>query len=534
MFGDITRQITNAHGYTTYHGSQNGCCRNTRGTMRTRSSSFSIYSHCSWGSRNTYVAPRNLGAYVSSIRIKKPDGNYLSVGCGGHSLSPARTVNNNFVRSVKTDGDRGHVIMQITSTSLFLLFNIEEVDEGDREQFLLDLYEAFVLPLDLPRRGNNMRVVEWVETGQDLPTLPSRDRSTGEGTRWKFAKTHLPRKEPAKSSTEAVVAQMKNHRRETLKNQIFDAARALKTNQQIYEDSLEQLHECRTQLVAKENEIEALKAFQAGGTDVGLDDPEVNALSEAINTHYEKLWRDGDNNIWALTKPIIMKFGQGTQDKLRVLAGKFYVKIKPNGDVRYYREDGKVAISSTNPVIAPHSYTSSICWGTYSSLIRDCQNKAEYAQLFILIATHIITVNNDDNYMNLRTYAEKLGLPSTEDPTVDLLNPPVIPETEEERLAKIPDGETVQPAIDEGEEVSVDELLSMTSQRTVDAFERAIEATNENPENADNTEVTAVGNANTWIRIDPDELTTTRGAAVTFDIHLDHQDAEIQEDEPDG
>jgi len=524
MFGDVTRQITNAHGYTSYYGSQHGCCRNTRGTMRTRSSAFSIYSHCSWGSRNTYSAPRNLGAYVSSLRIKKPDGNYLSVRCGGHSLSPARTVNNNFVRSVKTDGDLGPVIMQITSSSLFFLFDIEKVDEDDRDQFFLDLYEAFVLPLDLPRRGNNMRVIEWVETGQDLPS----HQSTGEGIRWKFAKTDLPRKEPPKSSTEAVVAQMKNHRRETLKKQISDAARVLKSTQQNYQDALVDLHEYRTKLVAKENEIEALKAFQAGGTDVGLDDPEVNALSEAINAHYEKLWQDDDKNIWALTKPIIMRFGQGTQDKFRVLAGKFYVKVKPHGDVRYYREDGKVALSSVNPVIAPHSYTSTICWGTYSSLIRDCQNKAEYAQLFILIATHITTVNHDDNYMNLRTYAEKLGLPSTEDPTVDLLNPPVTPETEEERLAKIPDGETV----DEGEEVSVDELLSMTSQRTVDAFERAVEdAANENTENTANTAITVPGD-NTWINVDP--ATLTRGAAITFDIHLDHQDAEIQEDEPDG
>jgi len=531
MFGDITRQIANAHGYTSYYGSQNGCCRNTRGTMRTRSSSFSIYSHCSWGSRNTYSAPRNLGVYVTSLRIKKPDGNYLSVGCGGHSLSPVRTVNN-FVRSVKTDGDSGHVIMQITSSSLFFLFDIEKVDEDDRDQFLLDLYEAFILPLDLPRRGNNMRVMDWVETGQDLPS----HQSTGEGTRWKFAKTHLPRKEPAKSSTEAVVAQMKNHRRETLKNQISDAVRALKTSQQTYEDTLEELHQCRTQLEAKENEIEALKAFQADGTDVGLDDPEVNALSEAINAHYEKLWRDDDNNIWALTKPIIMRFGQGTQDKFRVLAGKFYVKVQPHGgNVRYYREDGKVAMSSSNPVIAPHSYISTICWGTYSSLIRDCQNKAEYAQLFILIATHIITVNHADSYMNLRTYAEKLGLPSTEDPTVDLLNPPTIPETEEERLARIPDEETVQPAIDEGEEVSVDELLSMTTQRTVDAFEQAVEdAANENTENPRHTEITIVEGNEGWINIDPNELTTTRGAAVTFNIHLDHQDAEIQEDEPDG
>jgi len=297
MYEAILRQITDAHGYTNWSGSHSGQCRNARGSNSLRrATSFSIYNHCSWGSRNTYTTPRNMGPYVgSTLRIKKPDGEYYNIrfsGRGGHNLSPPRTVRNNSVRTVRTNGTQGHTVLQFTTRSMFMLFDIERCQ--DPETVLLDLYEAFVMPLTEDRYATNMRVADWDEApaGHILPATARTPRTTrttrtprrtiGEDITWRYNKDNLPATVPAESSTTEVVAQMKNHRRRTLGKQIVTAEAEKREQDYLYKESLKELHRHRERLVEKENELEALKSYQAGGSDVSLDDPEVNALSEAI------------------------------------------------------------------------------------------------------------------------------------------------------------------------------------------------------------------------------------------------------------
>lgn len=463
-FDTLMRQISDMHGPTTYKNGLGGAAVNVKRIGgQTREYYYTIYNFSAYGSRNT-PAPREHDTSYSRIRTSTNFGPSIQVdvrrGQTGY-LCRERTLPGNLLVPIKDT--MGRSVIQVSNRALFLLFDIELCI--DAEAKLKEIYETFVAPIDRHRTApailaftrraeeTNLADVErrvrtpeprsyYEARAADRPgrTPPARDttgsRSSvmepipseleGKGTEWNMMTVNLS-SIPENSNIQAAVSTLKMARVRGLDTRITQTRAQMEATQKLQQQALQKLRDVTIVLHNNEDEYMGLLAIKQNRAK-DENDADIQALTEVISSHYEKVWGN-ENCLWGLTKPIVMQHrcevGE-TPDQYRVLAGKFVVKVQADS-IAYYREDLRVAMGGVSQkTISPHCYANSyegttICWGVYRDLIYNCLSNGDLAQMFLLVARHLMSVTPTDRYLELREYARRLRLPSTEDPSVDLL-----------------------------------------------------------------------------------------------------------------
>jgi hypothetical protein len=240
---------------------------------------------------------------------------------------------------------------------------------------------------------------------------------------------------PVTADPAEALAQVKQLRYKHLDTQISQQERSMGILQINYDSALETYHRAKQQLLEGEDRLRLLRELKErriSGEEA--EDLDLEALLEVVRSHYEKLWMVGED-IWGLTKPIVISQAQSrsgrTRDNFRALAGRFYVRVDgKNFKVSYYREDGRIALSSRggSKIVAPHCINGTQqCWGNYGPLLQRCQQAGDIGQILLLTSQHIGSATIGDGYMQLRIYAGNLDLPSTEDPDFDFFTQPEPP-----------------------------------------------------------------------------------------------------------
>lgn len=459
-FDALIRQISEQHGPTTYKTGLGGAAVNVKRIGgQTREFYYTIYNFAAYGSRNT-PSPREHETTFSRIRTSTNHGASIQIDVRRNEngyLCRERTLPGNLIVPIKDT--MGRSVIQVSNRALFLLFDIELC--LDPETRLKEIYETYVASLDrrrstpallafthrdeqttradaerrsrMPEPPRNYSEARATPPGQPYETPRRRveepveaPEQTGRGIDWNLMTANVS-SIPADSDIKAAISTLKNSRVRGLDAKINQVRVQMEASQKLQQQALQKLREITTTFHGHEDEYTGLLAVKQNRVNDDTD-ADIQALTEVVSSHYEKVWGN-DSCLWGLTKPIVIQHrcevGE-VQDPLRVLAGKFLVKVQAD-QIAYYREDRRVAFGGVSQkTIAPHSYGNSnegttICWGVYRDLIYNCLSNGDLSQMFLLVARHLMSVTPTDRYMELREYARKLQLPLTEDPEVDLL-----------------------------------------------------------------------------------------------------------------
>lgn len=470
-FEQLLDRVTQAHGVTRFKPNQQGRAIHVRlGTTCYRAPSYDIWSNAAYGSKTSPRPPATTGRMVWRIEIPLGNGRRININFRVATCLAQPRTNPTDIFTFKTICDRHrNTVVQVTDKALFLLFDIEAADEPER--VLQEIYEAFVLPLAEQRIRNMMMafrtpaqqaatqaedVYQREQPPQQVPftTFPRRARPTplpptplpplkpdeeGEGKTWKkYGRQHLIPEIPAEDQKERVVVALRLQRSEGMRKHLKQQETTVEDAKRRYESKLKEFHRAREDFL-KQKDI--LTSLQQGvsANEVKEDDVEIMMLKGVLDSYYEKVW-EKEEFYYGLTRPVVMQYSPtalGTQDPCRVLAGKFIVRVSKEGVVQFWREDGRVCREPRNSphanvernqgargwCISPHntlewSEDGSICWGTQGTVLHKAQEEADYAQLFLITIQHISYVNPEESYCSLRGYAEYLGLPKVEDPTI--------------------------------------------------------------------------------------------------------------------
>jgi hypothetical protein len=315
---------------------------------------------------------------------------------------------------------------------MYLLFDIEQAQEP--VVLLRQLYEHFVCPLsEASATRTQMRCFSGDINTQVAQTTPLQESAPaevpGRGELWDtIRQRNAVRRVPDVSRPEDAIQYMGQARQRTLVDQVERSRVEMSRRQRRYNELLQELSQAKTQLWEAEDEHAALQAFQSN-PEGEQDDSQTQALRAVLDTYYEKIWV-ADRKVYGVTKPVVCSYRDpeydvDEPDHFQAVLGKFVVVAEMSGRIDYYRLDQRVAHrGGSGEYHAPHkSGPSNICWGTYRDQLSQCQQNGDLAQLFMLVYTHLTSCTGNDCYIQLREYAQNLGLPHVDSADIDLNDP---------------------------------------------------------------------------------------------------------------